>query len=213
MLTKDRKCDERGYSLDDSLDATLLLERWRAGDEQAAAELFRLYSQKLTFIAEQQLSQKIAARVDGEDIVQSAMRSFFRRGKRGDFRIDNSAGLWQLLVKITLAKAKSQARRHTSSKRDVAREQSTGSNSDDYWIPACEPTSYEAATLMEMIQLIVQGLPEKYAEILALRLAGDTRSEVAEKLGITRQTVYRALKTMQTRLKEIMPEIGETEES
>lgn len=197
--------------MDDSVNATLLLERWRTGDEQAAATLFHLYSHKLTSIAERQLNQQISTRVDGEDIVQSAMRTFFRRGKRGDFQIDSSVGLWHLLVKITLAKAKSQARRHTSPKRDVAREKSFETTGAQYWVPVHEPTPSEAATLVDLIQSVVEGLPEKYAEILRLRLAGETRSEVAEKLGITRQTVYRALKTMQSRLEEIMPEISITE--
>jgi len=99
--------------------ATELLKRWMEGDDDAARRLFELYSQRLALLAEKNISQRLARRVDGDDIVQSVFRTFFRRSARGEFQIKDSAALWRLMVKITLAKVRSQARRHTSDKRDV----------------------------------------------------------------------------------------------
>ena len=96
-----------------------LVERLRAGDPRAAEELFAAYAQRLTCLAEQQLSRKLAARLDGADVVQSVFRTFFRRSAAGEFRIDSSAQLWRLLVKITVRKARALARYHSAKQRDA----------------------------------------------------------------------------------------------
>src|SRR5262245_16859408 len=80
------------------------IRRWSAGDQVAAGQLFDRYAARLTQIAGQHLSRKLAGREDGEDVVQSVFRTFFRRSTEGHFQIDSSAQLWRLLVKITLQK-------------------------------------------------------------------------------------------------------------
>ena len=82
-------------------------------------EVFARYARRLALLAARRLSQRVAARADGEDVVQSVFRTFFRRCARGDFRIDGSADLWRLLVTITVRKARASARRHTAGRRDV----------------------------------------------------------------------------------------------
>jgi RNA polymerase sigma factor (sigma-70 family) len=142
--------------------------------------------------------------VGGEDIVQSVFRTFFSRSARGEFRIHTSVEIWRLLVTITLTKVRAQARRHTSAKRDVNAEDRA---SDDEWLAnavSSEPGPAEAAALLDQIEQLLDGLPEAYCEILSLRLEGVSRSEIAEKLGISRQTVYRVLNLMQQRLERDM---------
>jgi RNA polymerase sigma factor (sigma-70 family) len=181
--------------------ATELFHRWRSGDERAAADLFRLYSAKLTALAERNLSHRLIQRLDGEDIVQSVFRTFFTRSARGEFRIKNSVELWQLLVKITLSKARSQARRHTSEKRDVNAE----IHGVEEWMLEAftsDPGPLEAATLLDQIETVLDGLPNAYGEVLALSLEGSTRTEIAQKLGISRQTVYRAISLLKERLQK-----------
>jgi RNA polymerase sigma-70 factor (ECF subfamily) len=193
--------------MNESLRATELYQRWCAGDESAATPLFELFAQRLAALADKQLSARLARRVEGEDIVQSVFRTFFRRSARGEFQIQRSAELWQLLVKITLAKVRSQARRHTSGKRDVGAEVNVG---DEHWLLAAvanEPGPEEAAVLVEQIEAILAGLPPGYGEILTLRLEGHARSEIADRLGISRMTVHRALKLMQQRLDRMMQDL------
>src|ERR1700675_4538833 len=99
-----------------------LIRRLRAGDPQAPDEVYVLFARRLTRIAEQHLSQKIAGRLDSDDVVQSVFRTFFRRSAEGEFRIDSSAQLWRLLVKITLLKARAKGRHHTAGLRDAGAE-------------------------------------------------------------------------------------------
>ncbi len=60
----------------DPLSAQLLI-RWREGDQAAADALFRRYAERLIGLVRLRLSEKLARRVDPEDIVQSVYRSFF----------------------------------------------------------------------------------------------------------------------------------------
>src|SRR5262245_20437761 len=85
-----------------------------AGDPSAAQAVFNHYSERLVRLAEKHLSRRLAGRVDGEDVVQSVFRTFFRRGGEGEFQLEGSAQLWQLLVRITVLKARAKARHHTA---------------------------------------------------------------------------------------------------
>eukprot|EP00913_Durusdinium_trenchii_P035275 g33005.t1 len=156
--------------------------------DAAARNVFEKFSGRLMALAEHHLSQKLKRRVDGDDIVQSVFRTFFARSARGEFQVDASNDLWQLLVSITLAKVRSQARRHAAAKRDVRAE----SGDDPEWLArtmSSEPSAEDALMLVEQLELLLSSLPEKYAEILHLRLNGESRSDIAGVLGISRQTV------------------------
>ena len=174
------------------------VRRLREGDPGAADALFALYAWRLTRVAERHLSDKLAGRLDSEDVVQSVFRTFFRRGAEGEFRIDTSAQLWRLLVTITVRKVAAKGRHHTAEARDVAAE--AGGES---WLAeavAHEPGPEEAATLVDQIENLLRGLPPFYCQVLDLRLQGCGSTEAARRLGVSRQTVHRALQLLQQRL-------------
>ena len=178
------------------------MQRHRQGDPDAANELFAHYSRRLSQLAEQHLSRKLAGRVDGEDIVQSVFRTFFRRSEQGEFKIDSGAQLWRLLVKITVTKACAKGRYHTAAQRDVAAEQ-RGADGD--WMIAAidhDPGPEEAAMLTDEIEALLKGLPSLYCQVLELRLQGHSVAEVAGQLGVARQTIYRALELLRHRLEK-----------
>lgn len=178
---------------------TDLVRRHRQGESQAASELFAHYAQRLARVADQYLSRKLAGRVDAEDVVQSAFRTFFLRSARGEFQIDSRAQLWQLLVKITVRKARQQGRRHTAAARDVEAEQPAAEDGILAAV-ASEPGPEEAIILMDQIQTLLRGLPDLHCQVLQARLQGHSAAEIAVQLGVARQTVYRALKVLQQRL-------------
>src|SRR5438552_55665 len=91
-----------------------LVAQWRAGNEQAAAQLFHRYALRLITLAHGRLSAKLAARVDPEDVVQSAYRSFFVGARNGRYALERSGDLWRLLVAITLHKVRRQVEVHTA---------------------------------------------------------------------------------------------------
>src|SRR5262249_40685711 len=92
----------RGGRGDD--DSAALVKRWTEGDERAAAELVNRYTGRLLALARSHLSAKLAARLDPEDVVQSAYRSFFADARDDRFVLKRSGDLWRLLAAITLHK-------------------------------------------------------------------------------------------------------------
>jgi len=177
---------------------TRLGERLRDGDPAAAAEVFARYARRLARLAEAYLSRRVAARLDGEDVVQSVFRTFFRRCAGGEFRIDGTADLWRLLVTITIRKVRANARRHTAERRDVNAE--TAGDAGWFEALAHEPGPDEAAALVDQIEALLDDLPPWYARLLDVRLQGRSAAESAAELNVSRQTVYRALALLRQRL-------------
>jgi RNA polymerase sigma-70 factor (ECF subfamily) len=179
--------------------------RLRGGDPRAAAECFARYAQQLTRLAEQQLSRRLAARLDGADVVQSVFRTFFRRSAAGEFRIDSSAELWRLLVQITLQKARAYGRQHTAGQRDVAAEAPDGA-ALLHEVVTREPGPDEASALVDQIEAVLHGLPALYCDLLQLRLEGYSVTDTAARLNVSRRTVHRGLRLLQERLTRIRDE-------
>src|SRR5437016_3224830 len=115
-----------------------LLARCRQHDPAAAEALFQRYVERLTRLARSRLSRKLAARVDAEDVVLSAFRSFFLLARGAEIVLRQSGDLWRLLVRITLRKVYRNARRHQADCRNVDREQPCDGETD---------TGLEAAAL------------------------------------------------------------------
>ncbi len=176
-----------------------LISRVRSGDEAAADVVFTRYAEQLARLAEQNLSQRVARRVDGADVVQSVFRTFFVRAERGEFQISSSAELWKLLVQITLNKARQQGRRNSAGLRDVRRE-----TDQSNLLPALvdhQPGPEDAAILNDVIEQALQKLPAAqqphYRKLIELKLADYSNDEIANQLGIVRRTVERMLKRLE----------------
>src|SRR5262249_7937949 len=150
-------------------------------DAKVIEHLFARYAERLARFAEQHLSKRVATRVDGEDVVQSVFRTFFRRYSRGELRVDSSAEVWRLLVSITLRKAQAKGRYHTAGTRNVAAEV-PGADSPLTEAMAQDPGPEEAATLVDEIESLLRGLPELHCRILDLRIQGHGVAEIAEQL-------------------------------
>ena len=107
-------------------DSARLLQDWRNGDEGAASRLFERYVERLIGLARSRLSSRMQRRVDAEDVVQSAYRSFFSKAGTGRYTIEEGARLWPLLAAITLSKVRKQVEFNTAQKRNVSQEASVG---------------------------------------------------------------------------------------
>jgi len=174
-----------------------LLSQYRQGSEAAATELFRRYVSRLTVLARARLAPKITRRIDPEDIVMSAYRSFFVRARDGRFTLSRSGDLWRLLVGIMLKKLYHQAARHTSEKRSVGREISLPVGGDSAWgfctPPSTLPGPGEAVALAELVENFMATLTSDERRVLELRLLDNRVSEIASAGGRHERTVRRLL--------------------
>lgn len=183
----------------------------KAGDQQAAYELFNRFTSRLIALARSRLEQRANSKVDPDDVVQSVYRSFFLRQQDDQFELDGWDSIWALLAKITIRKCGREIQALRAAKRDYRREnlqQSVeNSNRDREEIIDLIPTPSEAAVLNETLELLMEGLDEKKREMLSLRLQGYTVLEVSQKTGRTERAVYRLLSSVKSKLEGIESQI------
>ncbi len=117
--------------MSDTPESKVLVSRWRKGDQDAAKQLFDRYASRLVALARRQISQRLASRLDPEDVVQSVFRSFFGRVKAGKFRIEEQDDLGKLLVRITVNKTLRKVEYHRAAKRDPSQEVVQGDHAGD----------------------------------------------------------------------------------
>ncbi len=167
------------------------------GDSLAMQQLFDDYSQRLVRLAGNEIHPLLRKRFDGEDIVQSVFRTFFRRLQEGTIRIEHSHQLWRLLATITFCKTRSHARRHTAEMRSIYAEQGDAA---ELQLLEREPLPEDGLALWEEIDIALDGLPDRAGEILSRRLDGKNKSEIASEMNLSRQTIHRILKLVEERL-------------
>jgi RNA polymerase sigma-70 factor (ECF subfamily) len=155
----------------------------------------------LVGLARQHLDARLAAKVDPEDVVQSAYKSFFVRQRTGGLEIGSWDGLWGVLTVITLRKCADRAAYYRTEKRDVTREvapapaDASGPAMCDLALDR-EPRPDEAAVLAETVEGLFRAVDDPDERvILELSLQGFTAGEISEKLGRAERSVRRLRRT------------------
>jgi eukaryotic-like serine/threonine-protein kinase len=176
----------------DTPSAELVARYFRSHDEGAAEELFRRYSERLTALARSRLSHALASRVDAEDVVQSAYRSFFLLARDGEVLLRESGDLWRLLVRITLRKVYRSARRHRADCRSVEREHPLPDEIEAV-APSREPTPAEVAALLDELRGALAPLGAVQRRMAEMRLQGHEVEAIAAEVRRSPRTVRRLL--------------------
>src|SRR5436190_8616628 len=153
-----------------------LIELWRQGDEDAARQIVERYIDRLLLLARRRISQRLASRVDAEDIVQSVFRTFFNRVKEGQFVFADQDDLCKLLVRITLHKTLRQVAFHKAAKRDPGQEADQGSPHGSNLLAVLdqEPTPEASIAFLDQLEHLLSRLGPAQRQIVELRLQGYT---------------------------------------
>ena len=193
-------CHVQFNDMHQSKHADELVELYRSGDQAAAAELFQRYWKRLCGLAEAYMAPRLKRRVGADDVVQSVFQSFFRRTEQGEYAIDDSGALWNLLATITLNKLRKNGEYHTAGKRNIAAE--AGADAADCYLDVivAEPSPEHAAILADELHAALGGLPERDQEIVQLCLDGYSTPDIATKVNCSRHTARRVLNHVGTRL-------------
>jgi RNA polymerase sigma-70 factor (ECF subfamily) len=183
-----------------------LMTRLRAGDDDAAAEVFHRFTHRLIGLARSRLDHLLRSKVDPEDILQSVYRTFFSRHARDGFVLGDWDGLWAMLTVITVRKCDYRRKFFRAASRDVGREEPALPDGPTAWTEhalARDPTPSEAARLTETVERLMRELNGREREMLSLSLQGCAAPEVSARVGRTERTVQRVLKRVRERLEQM----------
>jgi RNA polymerase sigma-70 factor (ECF subfamily) len=168
--------------------------RLRARDPEAAADVVHRFARRLAALARRRLHAAVRQRLDPEDVVQSAFRTFFRRHAVGQFELDGWDDLWRLLACITARKC---ARKAVRALRELSDETALAARADH------RPTPDESVSLADTLEHLLSGLSAQEHEILVQRLQGFSSSEVSQRLGCTERKVQRLVERLRERLQRL----------
>jgi DNA-directed RNA polymerase specialized sigma24 family protein len=173
-----------------------LMRRLEAGDQEAAAEVFRHYAHRLIAPARKELDTRCRAMLSGSDVAQEVLNSFFQRQARDPYDVDSDSALWGLLAEITLRKCRKWNRHFAARKRGPGLVHSLpdAAENDAAWEAASAgPTPDDAVVLTETVAELYRGLKPNECAICEMRLQNYHVREIAAKLNLTEETVSRKL--------------------
>ena len=176
------------------------LERVRAGDLNAVAELYERYFDRSVRLARSRLTDGEGRIIDEEEAAVSALDSLIFRvqvGNYGDLR--DHLELWRILAKIVDRKVTKYRRKMYGKRRSAGKpllsvdapfsESSSGSGQP---LLANEPSPISLAIANDTLQNLIDHLGDSETKmILLMRLEGFTDIEIADRMGHSRQWVAR----------------------
>jgi RNA polymerase sigma-70 factor, ECF subfamily len=174
--------------------------------DEAGRALFEQFSRRLIGLARCHLDAALKHKVDPEDVVQSAYKSFFLRYGDQPLASQGSDALWSLLTLITLRKCADRARYYRAERRDVSQEvPSAAADGTESWREAVgrEPTPEHAVVLTETVEQVLRSIDADERPIIELSLQGYSTQEISEQLGRAERSVRRLRERIRKQLERL----------
>jgi RNA polymerase sigma-70 factor (ECF subfamily) len=171
----------------------LLIQRVRAGDQDAATELVRQYEPAIRRAVRFQLrDSRLRRALDSMDVCQSVMGSFFARAALGQFEIDKPEQVLRLLVTMARNKLATQAR------KPHIRRQETGGLEPGEAAKVAEPVSPDItpsrqAAGRDLLEAFRNRLSDDERELADQRAAGREWGEIAAARGESAEALRKRL--------------------
>jgi len=160
------------------------------GNEEAFEKIWAKYFSSLVRLARKKVAHSPAKSADEDDIVQSALTSFYFRARSGRYPdLNDRNGLWKLLLSITLTKARALARKE-GRRREILEREFSGQS-----FLAGEPTPEFAAEMADQLQHLMDRLNSDLLHKIAVgKLEGYSNQEIAGRVKKSVPTVERKLR-------------------
>jgi DNA-directed RNA polymerase specialized sigma24 family protein len=192
---------------------TRWIEGLKAGDEQAVADLWNRYFDRLVHLARQRLAGSPRRVADEEDVAVSVFRCLCAGAEHGRLaEISDRDDLWRVLVTMTLRKTIDQQRRLGGKKRGggKVRGESVFARKPGEEAPPglqqfgdATPTPQMLAMIEEEGQRLLESLEDDTLRQVALwKLEGFTNDEISLKLELTTRSVERKLQRIREKWSE-----------
>jgi RNA polymerase sigma-70 factor (ECF subfamily) len=178
-----------------------LMERVRAGDQDAAREVYERYSDPVRRVVRRWLEERLRRQYDTADFVQSVWASFFQIPIES-YTFDTPDALVAFLSRIAFHKVAGTRRKQTETQmRGDAKEVSLDAPARP--TPGCPPlgqalpstthTPSQYVMADERWQGLINNLPPGHRRILELLREGHSHVEIADRLGIDRKVIQRVI--------------------
>lgn len=179
-----------------------LIERTRAGEEDAASQLIELYEPEIRRAARLRLTDPEMRRiVDSMDIAQSVFGRFFRQVNEGETNLERPEQLLALLTRITRNRIIDEHRRQTAQKRggnnDVA-------DLDIALLTQDGPGPKTTAVARELLEEAQSRLSADERELMQRRSDGDSWEEIGRDTGQKPDAVRKRLERALQRVRDEM---------
>jgi len=182
-----------------------LLRRWLAGDEQAAAKLWRRHFVRLIGLARKSFASRLARHFDPEDLVQTVYLKFFAAARQNLPALRSNDDMWRWLVTIMRNKVKDHHKRQHALKRQGDAGESPRTTLVQ--VVDRQPTPSDQAALTDELNRLLRVFPRFHRRMVALRLEGWKVEDIAEVTSGHERTVRRVLKRVQSYLRRRMEEL------
>lgn len=184
---------------DPNTDDRVLIEQFKAGSESAARELFDRYCERLMRLARRRIGQRMTSRVDPEDVIQSAFRTFFTRVRKDEFKFEGENDLFKLLVRLTVHKTLRQVAFHRAAKRNPELEAAQASDAYELLqqLTDSDPPPEVEVALVDEFERFMNQLPAFDRRVLEMKLQGYSTTEIAEALSSYDRKIRRVLERIQ----------------
>jgi RNA polymerase sigma-70 factor (ECF subfamily) len=165
-----------------------LLGQLGRGEVEAAEALFRAYTPYLRAIVRRQLSDRLRAKFDSADVVQSVWVQVVRQLGRDGWRVGTEDQLRALLATIARRRLASRARQHARA-----------GDADGDWdaLPeAGRPRASEVVQADELWDKMLRLCPPEHHPVLTLKRQGLPLAEIAGRTGLHEGSVRRILRRL-----------------
>ncbi|MFN4258481.1 MAG: RNA polymerase sigma factor [Gemmataceae bacterium] len=161
-----------------------LLQRVRAGDDAAAAELVRRYEPAIRRAVRVRLTDPRLNRLfDSMDVCQSVMANFFMRAAAGQFDLESPEQLLKLLVTMARNKLLDYARKQQSAKRGQGKVVPDSEGKILAAVAAADQTPSRIVAGKELLREIRQRLSAEELFLMDQRALGREWADIAAELG------------------------------
>jgi RNA polymerase sigma factor (sigma-70 family) len=168
-----------------------LMERVRAGNQEAAAELVRRYEPAIRRVARYRLHDThMEGALESMDICQSVMASFFVRAAFGQFDLEQPEQLQKLLLAMARNKVAFHQRLRMAQRRDQRRLEG-GLDEGALAAPGSSPSRQVAAK--ELLEEVRRRLSPEERQMVELRDQGLDWKQIAQRLGGSAEALRKQL--------------------
>jgi RNA polymerase sigma-70 factor (ECF subfamily) len=178
---------------------TALMERVRAGDQEAARELYERYNEHVQRIVRWRLEERLRRQYDSMDLTQSVWASFFDVPAQ-QYTFGTPEELVAFLSRLAYNKVIDTRRKQLGTTRRGAEEHSLDEEPAEeelpplgHTVPASTPTPSQYVMADERWQGLLRNLPPGHRRILELLREGHSQAEIADRLAVDRKAVQRLI--------------------